>query len=119
MTGARLVAGWSAAGLVAASVLPWHAVALGGTDSAFVLAVAGRWNLIPALGALGVILASSLRGQNARSDRATAIVAVLGLACVFAQAFLPGSRAQPGIRAGGVVVALSMLFCLTTALGSP
>ena len=137
----RIARFWSLVGITAFLLLPWYMAQGGfwtfgwvadpsGTGASAALHVAsGRiWLLGPVIGLLGAVLATVLPLSQVARARAWLVCGVTGLALLIGQALLIlgtgprlaalGDAAQPGMGAGAFVVAVSLLFVMTTGISA-
>ena len=137
----RIARFWSLVGITAFLLLPgymaqggfwtfgWVADPSGTGASAALHVASGRiWLLGPVIGLLGAVLATVLPLSQVARARAWLVCGVTGLALLIGQALLIlgtgprlaalGDAAQPGMGAGAFVVAVSLLFVMTTGISA-
>lgn len=128
---------WSLLGLAGFVLLPWYMVAGGvmsfgwmgqaGSGPALLQAGAGRWWLAgPGLALLAALVIAFLPMHPVARARGWVFAGAAGLALLIAQGMMiPGTgprlaalgeAAQPGMGLGAFVVAVSLLFILTTGI---
>lgn len=132
---------WSLVGLAGFFLLPWYMVPggfwsfgwlgdlSGQGASAFVQALSGRiWLLGPGLAALAALALTSLRLSPVTQARGWLLAGACGLVLLAGQGLLIlgngprltalGEVSQPGMGAGAFVVAIALLFVLTTGISA-
>lgn len=137
----RIARLWSLAGLAGFFLLPWYMVPGGfwtlgwiadpggaGASAALHVAAGRVWLLGPVLALLGAALSTLLSLSAPARVRIWLIAGAAGLALLVGRALLIlgtgprlaalGDAAQPGVGAGAFVVAISLLFVLTTGISA-